>query len=1233
MKKTSLILGLLLAVIGNLSAQIVSHNKITPDLLKEVNVSVSSNEMFQVIIIMDEQLDAQKLEWQTRGLNKSDRKAIVTNELRSIAEQSQKKVLIDLQQGQKATMVDNIKTFWIINGICCSMTKDMVFAMANRPDVKYIMKDLDTYLVDGEDSEEVLDDRSSNQWNVTKVNADDVWDLGYTGVGVIVAVIDSGVNYNHTDIANNMWDGGTDYPNHGWDFVNKDNDPMDDQGHGTHCAGTVSSYGTNGKQCGIAKDAKIMALKVLGSDGHGAFSSSWAAIEFAITHDADILSMSLGADGLGGHEVERRMMEHVLYCGVIASVAAGNTGDKYENSQLKYPVPYNVGSPGNCPSPWHNPDQTLAGGLSATVTVGATDSYDNRSSFSSFGPVTWATGQYIGEYSDYPWIDGDPTAIGLIKPDIAAPGSGIYSLDYSNNTGYTSKNGTSMATPCVAGVMALMLQADPSLTPLEIDSIIEVTAVACGGQTSKNNTFGAGRIDALAAVNYIVNACAAPSGLNAHVEQANVSLNWTAAEGISSYRLYRNDEIIVKSITNTSYTDLDVPAGQNTYYVRSNGDNGKTSIASNYVMVNVTVNNEAYPPIISNTDDLNSQVSFAWEAPSRNEVLHYTNTYTSFGGNETDLFIAGQKFPSAMLRTYAGMQINAVSFYTQNANSDCTVSIYEGDLSTPGTLVHQGSVAATLEAEKVTYTFPVPIVINPNKDLWITLSLNGEIAYDRNYAGNNNTQLYQHIFENEDSIWYWYGFGAWTIDLTLSDGTYSYNVYCDNTILSTQQAENSYSTTLTDGFHSVYVTAITNGFESPNSNSLTFVKGQQSIYNPTISATNKLVVAANSTLTVTGSLTNTDPDNLVIEDGAQLIHHSDGVKATVKRSITTYTSDSDGWYTIAAPFTEFSPTQVATGSYDLYAYDEDGEKEWINYKAHLTDFPITQTNGYLYAHSPSTTINMTGTLNNGDFTETVNLSYGNSQESIKGYNLLGNPTTHDITFTTSANVSDGYYYLENGDQWVYSASNTVPSGRGFLVKAEAPEQSVTLNQTSREKTTDSFLCIKIDNQKTYVKMGEGVSMPLLDFKGKRSNTYLIRNGQPYIMLVKDDQNEIPVCFKAPKDGEYTLTVSTTPNSQLPTPNYLHLVDNLTGADIDLLQTPNYSFNALADDYESRFKLVFSESEVNDPGEDEFDITDDSLEILDVTGRVVATDLNTKLTPGVYILKNANNNKTKKIIIN
>ena len=105
------------------------------------------------------------------------------------------------------------------------------------------------------------------------------------------------------------------------------------------------------------------------------------------------------------------------------------------------------------------------------------------------------------------------------------------------------------------------------------------------------------------------------------------------------------------------------------------------------------------------------------------------------------------------------------------------------------------------------------------------------------------------------------------------------------------------------------------------------------------------------------------------------------------------------------------------------------------------------------------------------------------------------------------------------------------------------------------------------------------------------------------------------------------------NSQLPTPNYLHLVDNLTGADIDLLQTPNYSFNALADDYESRFKLVFSESEVNDPGEDEFDITDDSLEILDVTGRVVATDLNTKLTPGVYILKNANNNKTKKIIIN
>ncbi|MBQ3353829.1 MAG: C10 family peptidase [Bacteroidales bacterium] len=720
-----------------------------------------------------------------------------------------------------------------------------------------------------------------------------------------------------------------------------------------------------------------------------------------------------------------------------------------------------------------------------------------------------------------------------------------------------------------------------------------------------------------------------PTNLAATVSGRNVNLTWDGVEGASSYKVYC-DYNLIGDTTACSFNDTTACIGSHTYFVRGVKNNNVT-LQSNIATATVTFGGTVEELKIDHLQAsyANGSATLDWTTPYRLYYINYhsLDDWYYWGSLSEDTYYWGVRFPASILSS--GVTLTSVSnvFSTDGQYTtyiyQCTSAFPSGDPIT--------TITDNYPSGWNNIVFPDPITIDHEKDLWVICKSTG-ISYPLTFAEHYSDDGC--FYSNNGSNWYRLQGYSFLVSANLSDGTFTYNIFDGNTkTLSGLTAPNHTLDVGTNNAHQYTVKAQKGEAEAKASNMIGFTRGSATLSSLELDNDDAMTITSGSTLTVTGTLTNTNADNLILEDGAQLIHHSDGVKATVKRSITTYTSDSDGWYTIAAPFTEFSPTQVATGSYDLYAYDEDGEKEWINYKAHLTDFPITQTNGYLYAHSPSTTINMTGTLNNGDFTETVNLSYGNSQESIKGYNLLGNPTTHDITFTTSANVSDGYYYLENGDQWVYSASNTVPSGRGFLVKAEAPEQSVTLNQTSREKTTDSFLCIKIDNQKTYVKMGEGVSMPLLDFKGKRSNTYLIRNGQPYIMLVKDNQNEIPVCFKAPKDGESTLTVSTTPTSHLPTPTYLHRVDNLTGADIDLLQTPNYSFNALADDYESRFKLVFSESEVNDPGEDEFDITDDSLEILDVTGRVVATDLNTKLTPGVYILKNANNNKTKKIIIN
>jgi subtilisin family serine protease len=181
--------------------------------------------------------------------------------------------------------------------------------------------------------------------------------------------------------------------------------------------------------------------------------------------------MSLGSTH--GNTALRTAEQNLLTAGVFHSVAAGNSG----------PGAGTILSSGDSPPPWFHPDQTYHGGQSAVVTCGATDNTDTIASFSSRGPVTW--------WTDY------TSANPLIDPDISAPGVNVVSTQWTG--GYTTMSGTSMATPHVAGVAALMLDANTNLTVAQIDQIMETTALPLP-PTGKDNTSGAGRIDALAAV-------------------------------------------------------------------------------------------------------------------------------------------------------------------------------------------------------------------------------------------------------------------------------------------------------------------------------------------------------------------------------------------------------------------------------------------------------------------------------------------------------------------------------------------------------------------------------------------------------------------------------------------------------------------------------------------------------------------------------------------------------------
>ena len=1252
-----MIVALLLMVAMPMMAQRSAFNKVTPELQKEMNQGFE--ETFRVIIIMNEQFDTQKSTRQLQHLNKAQQREYVVNELQRVSQNGQKDVLKDLEQGQKASMVNDIKSFWIINAISAEMTEDMVWAIADRPDVKYVMKDVEIYIADGEENKTVLvgNNRATNQWNVTKVNADDVWSLGYTGGGVVVAVIDTGVNYNHTDIANNMWEGGSEYPSHGWDFVNSDNDPMDDHGHGTHCAGTVSSYGTNGNQCGIAKDAKIMALKALAANGSGSATSSWAAIEFAVSHGADILSMSLGSKGTGGNGTYRTVMENVLSCGVVASVSAGNVGDDLST----YPIPYNVGSPGNCPSPWRNPDQTLNGGRAAVVCVGSTTNTDDHSYFSSYGPSTWSSGSSISPYSDYPWEENSQTNIGLIKPDIAAPGSDILSLDHGSNTQYCTKSGTSMAAPCVAGVMALMLSVNPTLTPMEIDSIIETTAVACGGQTSKDNTFGAGRIDALAAINYMLNACNAPTNLTATLDRAVVSLSWTAASGVSTYRVYRNGIVIANNVSGTAYTDVSAPTGNNTYYVRSNGNNYQASIPSNQVTVTITTNAQTNAPTaLTATNISNGSTTLTWTAPiTRQADLYYANTHTSFIGTEAEL-IAGQKFTSDMLQPYAGMQINQVKFTGYSADAQYTIAIYEGDALLPGNLLHQATYTTTEQYEEITYTLPNPVAINPNKDLWLTITFSDAISYNNSIQsiGVNNAGLYR--FASND---YWLTWNySWAFVLSLSDGNFTYNIYNNDVAIATNQSNTNYTATYSNGMNLYQVTAVSNNYESDVSNSFMIVSEDATESNIALGSEDILVVLPNSTLTVNGTLSDFNEGNLILENGAELVHNTEDVQATVKKSITPPSVNDHGWYFIASPVTEtVTPTAdngFLNGTYDLYYYDEPTHY-WMNYES--SDFSLLPQKGYLYANEATngTTLQFTGTLTPSNNSVTIN-GLSHSASSLNGFNLVGNP------FACNATVNKDFYIIDNTTNRVVLAEEgrQIAPGEGVFVKATDENDAVTFTKatTSAGPSSSSIDIVVTTNalatrdgspttlDRARVRLGDAETLEKFSFgDGEGSVIYFPQDDQDLAVACANGENEMPLNFKAAKNGIYTLAFEVEKLDL----DYLHLIDNMTGDEIDVLAMPTYTFEAKTSDYASRFKLVFAEPTDGPSADDQpfayyangeirivADACDASLQVVDVTGRVivstdVARNVSTSGMPaGVYVLRLVSGDgvRTQKIVI-
>ena len=476
---------------------LVAQPIIEPELRDEMSRR-GDEEKIKISILMQEQADATLLSRKANFLaTKQERRAFVVEQLQRQAEASQSDLLGLLREMERNGMVYDIRPLWIVNAISCEANKTAIDALAKRHEIKSLDYCNKTpWLFDAEPSSTpALTSRAIGD-NVMQVNADKVWEQGYKGQGVLVALIDTGVN-DHADLAGRMWDGGEAYPNHGYDFVNDNNNPIDERGHGTHCAGTICGTGVSGTQTGMAPEATLMNLKVFDAEGETDAALWCTAMQFAVEHGAEVINMSVGAGGISETKIIliRQTCENTLAANVIATAAGGNM----RQMQFLLPVPNNISLPGSCPPPWLHEDQMVnAGGTSCVICVGAVDQNNVIANFSSVGPTTWAD---IPAFGDYPYTAGSPTEIGVIRPDICAPGVDIVSLDYLTDDGYTMKFGTSMATPCVAGVIALMLSKNRELTPAQIDEILETTAVKV--DEHKNNDYGSGPVDALAAVNAV----------------------------------------------------------------------------------------------------------------------------------------------------------------------------------------------------------------------------------------------------------------------------------------------------------------------------------------------------------------------------------------------------------------------------------------------------------------------------------------------------------------------------------------------------------------------------------------------------------------------------------------------------------------------------------------------------------------------------------------------------------
>ena len=389
--------------------------------------------------------------------------------------------VLDLLSRKNANVKQN---FWVANAILVEASPATLKEVAKKEEVVAIHKNFKIEFPELETQEVIaqFEEDDNYTWGLERMNVDEVWSEGYTGYGVRVAVLDSGVDISHPDLFGRMRTTDPEdntYPG-GWAEFDSNGNKVEEStphdtigeenphGHGTHVSGTIVGGSESGAAIGVSPDAELLHALIM-NERSGTFSQALSGFQWALEEEADIVNMSFGASGY--YDFFEEPIQNIIAAGAFPVAAIGNNGA------------------GTASSP---------GVIYESFAVGASNQEDEIASFSSGGIAAESFHQRDDVPEEY------------VKPDFSAPGVYVLSTVAEPEEGWMYMQGTSMASPHVAGVIALLLEARPNLTPEEGFEALKMTARYFEAEGTlddgedKNIRYGYGIVDAKAALDYVL---------------------------------------------------------------------------------------------------------------------------------------------------------------------------------------------------------------------------------------------------------------------------------------------------------------------------------------------------------------------------------------------------------------------------------------------------------------------------------------------------------------------------------------------------------------------------------------------------------------------------------------------------------------------------------------------------------------------------------------------------------